>query len=65
MLTKLAGDLRGVGVEAVFLEVSDDNDAAKAAYIAAGYAEIGRRKGYYPTAAGACDALIMRRDLRR
>jgi ribosomal-protein-alanine N-acetyltransferase len=65
MLTQLAGDLRGIGVEAVFLEVSDENDAAKAAYVAAGYAEIGRRAGYYSTDAGARDALIMKRDLRR
>ena len=65
MLTRLAGDLRGIGVEAVFLEVSDENDAAKAAYVAAGYAETGRRPGYYRTEAGASDALIMKRDLRR
>lgn len=63
MLRRLADDLRGIGVEAVFLEVSEDNDAAKAAYLAAGYAEIGRRRGYYRTDAGARDALIMKRDL--
>lgn len=65
MLTQLAGDLHRIGVEAVFLEVSDENDPAKAAYVAAGYTEVGRRAGYYRTAAGARDALIMKRDLRR
>jgi ribosomal-protein-alanine N-acetyltransferase len=43
MLARLAEDLRRIGVEAVFLEVSEENHAAKAAYVAAGFAEIGRR----------------------
>lgn len=48
-----------------FLEVSADNDAARALYLGAGFAEAGRRRGYYrPPAGGAVDAVVMTRDLR-
>ncbi len=48
----------------VFLEVADDNLAARALYEASGYSLAGRRKGYYHRADGpAADALIMVHDL--
>ncbi|MGG5820674.1 GNAT family N-acetyltransferase [Falsiroseomonas sp. HW251] len=48
------------GAAAMFLEVSEANAAARALYAAAGFAEAGRRRRYYPDGA---DALVLRRDL--
>jgi ribosomal-protein-alanine N-acetyltransferase len=50
---------RLAGAAAVVLEVREDNRAARALYAGAGFAEAGRRRGYY---AGA-DALVLRRNL--
>lgn len=58
--------LRGLeaqGALAVFLEVRTGNDAARALYQSAGFEEQGVRKGYYSTAGGRQDALILRRNL--
>jgi ribosomal-protein-alanine N-acetyltransferase len=52
--------LAGLGVRAVFLEVGDNNTAARRLYRNAGFAEVGRRRGYYDTGA---TALVLRRDL--
>ena len=48
------------GARAMFLEVSEGNDAARALYAAAGFAEAGRRRRYY---ADGADALVLRRGL--
>lgn len=48
------------GAERVFLEVAADNVAARAMYRAAGYQQIGLRKGYYP---GRIDALVLGKTL--
>jgi ribosomal-protein-alanine N-acetyltransferase len=56
--------LAGLGVQAVFLEVDEDNEAACRLYLRAGFHEIGRRRGYYPQRdGGASTALTLRRDL--
>ncbi len=48
----------------MFLEVAADNAAAIALYRRHGFAEIGRRKGYYPRPDGSpATALVMGRDL--
>ena len=53
---------RGAG--AALLEVAADNVAALALYHCAGFAEVGRRKGYYRTPEGqAIDAVVMTRAL--
>ena len=53
----------GLGANRLFLEVAADNAAARALYAVAGFAEVGRRRGYYPRADGpAADALVLRRD---
>lgn len=48
------------GAEALFLEVSERNAAARALYAGAGCAEVGRRKRYY---ADGSDALVLRLGL--
>ncbi|GAA0870126.1 N-acetyltransferase [Brevundimonas basaltis] len=62
--TRLVGD--GVlaaaarGAARVFLEVAEDNAAARALYARAGFAEAGRRPAYYAGAdGGRRDALIL------
>lgn len=52
------------GAARLFLEVAEDNDAARALYAAGGFVTVGRRRGYYARRARpAMDALTMRRDL--
>ncbi len=48
------------GAARAFLEVAEDNPGALALYAAAGFAAVGRRRGY---AAPGVDALVMARDL--
>jgi ribosomal-protein-alanine N-acetyltransferase len=56
--------LAGLGARAVFLEVDEDNTAARRLYARAGFQEVGRRAGYYQHAGGgAATALVLRRDL--
>jgi [ribosomal protein S18]-alanine N-acetyltransferase len=43
----------------VLLEVRPSNARARALYARRGFAEIGRRRGYYPAAAGREDALVL------
>lgn len=46
------------------LEVAADNDAARRLYARVGFAEVGRRPGYYGRADGsAIDAVLLARDL--
>lgn len=55
-LKKLARDY---GAGRMFLEVRPSNDAARALYARAGFAEIGVRRAYYPAAQGREDAVVM------
>lgn len=55
---------RDRGAAEAFLEVAADNTGARALYASCGYAEAGRRRGYYRRGDGsAADALLMRRAL--
>ena len=59
----LAG-ARELGATRVFLEVAEDNAAARALYEKAGFTEAGRRPGYYAGAGGARrDALLLALNL--
>ena len=52
------------GATRLFLEVAEDNAAARALYAGLGFAVAGRRRGYYPRAEGsAVDALLLVLDL--
>ncbi|MGE0829552.1 MAG: ribosomal protein S18-alanine N-acetyltransferase [Hyphomonadaceae bacterium] len=53
-----------LGAAQMFLEVGAENEAARALYARAGFAEVSRRKGYYQSADGARDALVLRCDLK-
>jgi ribosomal-protein-alanine N-acetyltransferase len=56
-----AADLaRGAGVTALFLEVADDNESARALYAATGFVEVGRRPRYYQA---KIDAVMMKREI--
>jgi ribosomal-protein-alanine N-acetyltransferase len=56
--------LAGLGVQAVLLEVDEDNAAARRLYARAGFQEVGRREGYYPRpGASPARALVLRREL--
>lgn len=52
------------GADRVFLEVADDNAAARALYARAGFVEAGRRPAYYSRADGSrADALLLTLNL--
>ncbi len=64
LLTAALEAARAEGAETVFLEVSEDNAAARRLYAGAGFEAVGRRPGYYPRPGSApADALILRRTL--
>lgn len=64
MLNQHMGRLAGLGVRVVFLEVDEDNVAARRLYQRAGFVEAGRRAGYYSTPDGKpATALVLRRNL--
>lgn len=52
------------GATNAFLEVAETNDAARALYGAAGYAEAGRRRAYYRAVDGTpVDGLVLQKPL--
>lgn len=52
------------GAVRLFLEVAEDNAAARGLYRAAGFAQAGRRRGYYARSGGpAVDALVLALEL--
>lgn len=53
----------GHGATRMVLEVRPSNTPALALYESSGFAQIGRRKSYYPGHAGREDAIVMARDL--
>lgn len=51
------------GVDILFLEVAEDNPAAIALYLSAGFVAFGRRPAYYRRAEGRVAALTFRKKL--
>jgi ribosomal-protein-alanine N-acetyltransferase len=55
---------KAAGATVIFLEVAEDNHAARVLYTQAGYAQIGRRPGYYlPKDAAPVAALVLHKQL--
>jgi [ribosomal protein S18]-alanine N-acetyltransferase len=63
LLSKHLGRLAAAGVSRVFLEVDEGNASARKLYTRAGFAEVGRRSGYYRKPEGNAAALVLGRDL--
>ena len=64
LVAAAAARAAALGAARLFLEVAEDNAAARALYAAAGFAETGRRRGYYPREGGGrTDALILSLNL--
>jgi ribosomal-protein-alanine N-acetyltransferase len=61
LIDRLLAELAGGGVEAVFLEVRESNEAARALYESRRFRGIGRRRGYYRQPVE--DALLLKREL--
>lgn len=51
------------GATALFLEVAEDNDAARALYGRLGFHQVGRRPAYYARPGSRVAALVLRLDL--
>jgi ribosomal-protein-alanine N-acetyltransferase len=61
LLDRIAARARRQGMASILLEVRPSNERALHVYRRYGYAEIGRRKGYYPAHEGRReDAIVMR-----
>lgn len=63
LLNELLARLARNGAERLFLEVRVSNTRAHSLYLSAGFEEISRRKGYYPTRDGREDAIVMEKLL--
>jgi ribosomal-protein-alanine N-acetyltransferase len=63
LLDAATGAASAAGARRLFLEVAVDNAAAIGLYRASGFADQGRRTGYYRGPNGTVDALILGRDI--
>lgn len=63
LLRHLEAVARRSGANCVFLEVRPSNVSGRGLYAAGGYRQIGVRRGYYPSAWGREDALVLKKDL--
>ena len=63
ILNEVMARLAAHGAESLFLEVRVSNERARNLYRNAGFQEISRRKGYYPTRDGREDAIVMQKLL--
>ncbi len=63
-LGDFADQAKMAGASRLFLEVAEDNFAAISLYLQAGFAQVGRRAGYYKRKGGpVVAALVLARDL--
>ena len=66
LLSELYAICRSCSATAVWLEVRESNERARALYLREGFAEAGRRRDYYPAPLGRReDALLMTRAVPR
>ncbi|REL28126.1 ribosomal-protein-alanine N-acetyltransferase [Thalassotalea euphylliae] len=59
LLTQFITQAKNLGGEQLWLDVRTSNTAAIMLYINHGFTEISRRTGYYPTATGYEDSIVM------
>lgn len=64
LLDEMLALAREIKFARVILEVRPSNSAANALYRKTGFSEIGVRRGYYPTANGREDAIVMEYKLQ-
>ena len=60
LLTTVVAEAQRQGARTLFLEVAQDNSAARGLYAAHGFVQIGRRANYYRRRSGLVDALVLR-----
>ncbi len=63
LLAGVTDRVRSAGARYLFLEVAEDNLAARTLYARAGFKQTGRRKGYYENGKSSVDALTLTRAL--
>jgi len=64
LIAAAAKKAHAAGAKSIFLEVGQDNEAARALYEGWGFREVGRRKAYYRrTGLSPVDALVLRASL--
>jgi len=63
LLTEIMAMAHGMNMRRMLLEVRPSNAAALSLYRAAGFGQIGLRRGYYPSDNGREDAIVMERIL--
>ncbi|WP_370292100.1 ribosomal protein S18-alanine N-acetyltransferase [Thalassolituus sp.] len=63
LLSMMMNKLQAAGATCLFLEVRASNTPAILLYEGLGFAETGRRRGYYPTPSGREDALLFSIEL--
>ena len=64
MLDTLEQHCREAALPTLWLEVRGSNERARMLYLQRGFVDVGRRRGYYPAAAGQReDAVVMRLDV--
>ncbi|WP_431856856.1 GNAT family N-acetyltransferase [Azospirillum sp.] len=62
LVRAVCGEAERRGATALFLEVAEDNDAARMLYAQSGFAQVGRRPAYYIRREGRVAALVLRRS---
>jgi [ribosomal protein S18]-alanine N-acetyltransferase len=61
LLDRVVAELETAGVQAVYLEVRESNQAARTLYESSGFQSVGWRRGYYRCPPE--DALVLRREI--
>ena len=64
LVDALVAQIAILGARRVLLEVAEDNKAARDLYVATGFTQVGRRRGYYLRPRRAVDAVVMQLILR-
>ena len=59
LLEAVVAEARALSAARLLLEVREGNGRARRLYAARGFAEVGRRRGYYPARGGREDAVVM------